>query len=727
MTSDRFSTDGKRVLPLVSDDGNRNLLIEWIKDHSTYEAVGLAGNIENSNFDVCIVDKGAFEEHHEALRAKKAEAAPVLLPYLLLLPKRGAEIINTDAGQLADNVVTETIDEIVSLPIQQAELHWRLTALFRLREQSLDLRQRERELERQVDLFEKAQHMASIGAWEYDIVNDENWWTDEVFRIYQYSGETAPSAEEGLQYYHPEDRPIIKEAFQTAVEEGEPYDVEVRLIGAEDDQRWVRTRGEPQYEDEKPTRVRGTIQDITERKERERDLQRIKQAVQSADHAIYITDTDGTIEYVNPGFEELTGFTQSEVVGDTPRVLDSGTMSDTYFDDLWETIRSGNVWQEEIINRRKNGEAYTASQTIAPVTDGDDIHAFVAIQEDITERKEREAALRRRKQAVDAAPIGVSLSDPNQEDNPLIYVNDAFVEITGYSRDDVLGKNCRCLQGENTDPDQVAIIREAIQAQKPVSIDLRNYRKDGTEFWNHLEIAPVKNDTGEVINYIGFQQDVTGRKQRQEQLGVLDRVLRHNLRNDMNVIRGQAETIQAKTSNEIAGAARVIMDKSDELIGLAEKERQITNLLREPPTQEAIDVCNRLQQIISRVESKHPEAKISVDCPEERTIKATSEFDQAITEIVTNAIVHNDSPSPEVALTVTVGDETVHITIADTCSRIPEMERNVLLNESEQTPLYHGGGLGLWLVNLIITRSNGTISFEENSQTGNIISIELPQ
>jgi PAS domain S-box-containing protein len=606
MTPEEVPDTRSRVLPLISDAGNRQLLVQWIADHPSYEAVEVAESIGDTDFDVCIIDQGAFEEHLDALRAKKTAAAPVMLPYLLLLPESGTEIIDTDAGRLADNVVTEAIDEIVALPIQQAELHWRLSALLRLREQSLTLRERQQELERQLDLFEKAQNIANIGAWEYDIDAEENWWTKEVHRIYRLPEGTTPSSEEGLQYYHPEDRPIITEAFETAVEEGEPYDVEVRLIDAEDNRRWVRTRGEPQYEDGEVTRVRGTIQDITERKERE---------------------------------ERLT----------------------------------------------------------------------------------------RRTQAIDDTPVGISIADPDREDNPLIYVNDAFVEMTGYPREEALGRNCRFLQGENTDLDKVARIREAIDAEEPVSVTLRNYRKDGTGFWNHLEIAPVRDDTGEVVNWIGFQQDVTERKQRQEQLGVLDRVLRHNLRNDINMIRGYAETIQSDTAGDIASFAGKIVEESNELLGLAEKERQITELLRAKPTREKIEVCERLQQITSRVEAEHPEATITVECSEAVTVRATTEFGEAITELVTNAIVHNDASSPAVTLTVTPYDETVRIEIADTGPRIPEMERNVLVSETEQTPLYHGSGLGLWLVYLIITRSNGTITLAENSPAGNIVSIELPQ
>lgn len=715
------------MFPLVVDDGNRRLLTEWLGQHPSYEAVDPADSIEATDFDVCIIDEAAFTQHFDVLQAKKTAAAPVLLPYLLLLPESGTAIADTDAGDLADNVVTDAIDEIVALPIQQAELHWRLSALLRLREQSLTLRTRERELERQVDLFERAQDIANVGAWEYDVDADEALWTDEVYRIHGLPEDTVPSPEVSLQHYHPNDRPVIEAAFEAAVEDGDPYDVEVRLIDADDTERWVRTRGEPQYTDGELTRIRGTIQDITQRKERERDLQRIKQAVESAGHAIYITDTDGVIEYVNPAFEGMTGFSEAEVIGETPRVLDSGEMREGYFERLWETVLSGDVYKDEMINRRKNGETYAAMQTVAPVTDGDEVHAFVAIQDDITDRKERKKTLTRREQAINEAPVGISISDPNRPDNPMVYVNDAFVEMTGYPREESVGRNCRFLQGDNTDPETVARIREAIDAAEPVSVEIRNYRRDGTEFWNHLEIAPVTNDAGEVVNYVGFQQDVTDRKQRQEQIAVLDRLLRHNLRNDINVIRGHAEMIAAETSDAVSASVDSILDTSDRLLGLAEKERQITELLLEKPRYSELDLRARLRDVASAVESEHPDASVRVSCPDGLTIRATTQFGRALTELVTNAVVHDESPSPDVAVTASRTDGTVRIDVADTGPPIPEMERNVLTDELEQTPLYHGSGLGLWLVNVIVTRSGGVLSVAENSPTGNVISIELQQ
>jgi PAS domain S-box-containing protein len=118
-----------------------------------------------------------------------------------------------------------------------------------------------------------------------------------------------------------------------------------------------------------------------------------------------------------------------------------------------------------------------------------------------------------RTKAMDAAVTGITISDPSQEDNPLIYINDAFEKITGYPVSEVLGHNCRFLQGDDTDPDAPRIMREAIEKGEPCNITLLNYRKDGTPFWNELYISPVRDSDGNITNYVGIQMDVTERKE----------------------------------------------------------------------------------------------------------------------------------------------------------------------------------------------------------------------
>ena len=142
--------------------------------------------------------------------------------------------------------------------------------------------------------------------------------------------------------------------------------------------------------------------DVSDRIERERDLRRMRRAVDASGHAVYVTDPHGIIQYVNPAFEEITGYSAEAALGTNPRILNSGEMSAAYFEDLWETVLGGEVWEEEVVNRRQSGSIYHAHQTIAPIhEDGDDeIEGFVAIQTDVTDRIGREAQLAKRERSL---------------------------------------------------------------------------------------------------------------------------------------------------------------------------------------------------------------------------------------------------------------------------------------------------------------------------------------
>lgn len=155
--------------------------------------------------------------------------------------------------------------------------------------------------------------------------------------------------------------------------------------------------------------------DVTELTENERDLRGFRKAVESSGHSIYFTDKRGVIEYVNPAFERMTGFTAAEAIGSTPQILKSDEHDESFFEDMWETILSGEIWRSEIINETKTGEKYVVDQTVAPIEDEDgEITHFVATNANITDQHEYEQQIERQNERLDefAAVVSHDLRTP---------------------------------------------------------------------------------------------------------------------------------------------------------------------------------------------------------------------------------------------------------------------------------------------------------------------------
>jgi PAS domain S-box-containing protein len=224
----------------------------------------------------------------------------------------------------------------------------------------------------------------------------------------------------------------------------------------------------------------------------------------------FAVDSDWRITYFNASDHWTDERDPDGLVGRELWTAFPGAVGTEFESRYREAMRSGDP-----VNFEAYYEPHDAwyAASAYPATDGLSVYF-----RDVTARKEREADRRLKTRALEAAPIGVTITDPSLDDNPLVFVNDAFTDLVGYDEDEVLGRNCRFLQGSDTDPETVARMREAIDAGEPVQVDVLNYRQDGTPFWNRVDIAPVRDADGEVTNFVGFQQDVTDRTERQRRL-----------------------------------------------------------------------------------------------------------------------------------------------------------------------------------------------------------------
>ena len=173
--------------------------------------------------------------------------------------------------------------------------------------------------------------------------------------------------------------------------------------------------------------------------------------------------------------------------------------------------------------------------------------------------------------ALDAAAEGITIADARLPDRPLIYVNEGFERLTGYRREEILGRNCRLLQGPNPDQNVVDEIRRALAAERECMVEIRNYRQDGRPFWNRLSITPVRDDSGTVTHFIGVQSDVTERREAEDALRLAKdelEAINHRMMMELQTAAKVQRALLPKKLPDIEGASfSWIVEPCDELAG----------------------------------------------------------------------------------------------------------------------------------------------------------------
>jgi sigma-B regulation protein RsbU (phosphoserine phosphatase) len=259
-------------------------------------------------------------------------------------------------------------------------------------------------------------------------------------------------------------------------------------------------------------------QDITQQKHDQDALResetRFRQVSETVGEWLWEQDVAGCYTYSSSAVREILGYTPEEILGKP------------YVDLLTEEDRA--VWQaalplpeqnakpfRKLINhyRHRDGhEVYTESSGAPVLNEAGKVVKWRGIDHDITDRKRYEDAVRLRDRAIEEANVGIAVADARRRDYPNIYVNPALCRMTGYSQEELIGRGMNMLQGPDTDPSAQEAIRAALQQGGSCDVELLNYRKDGTEFWNELLLSPVSDENGKLTHYIGIQTDVTERR-----------------------------------------------------------------------------------------------------------------------------------------------------------------------------------------------------------------------
>lgn len=306
--------------------------------------------------------------------------------------KNGAVRIVEISGIIVGQDFMAVLFDITERKRAEQELHKPQAEALKLMEEAVVARERAEQVSNALRDSEQrlrmAQEGAQVGIWDWDIANDLCYWSPECVRLYGLEPGVLRSNADWLARVHPDDQPLIDAQWRERVLKHLPIDVEFRFLHASGAVRWMVSRGQALYDaDGNPVRLFGVNLDITDRKKSEQALMKLVQVVEQNPSSIIVTDADGNIEYVNQAFVEQTGYSREEVLGSNPRILQSGKTPREVYRSMWQTLSEGRVWKGEFSNRGKHGREYTEFASVIPIRQTGSITHFVAVQEDITEKK----------------------------------------------------------------------------------------------------------------------------------------------------------------------------------------------------------------------------------------------------------------------------------------------------------------------------------------------------
>lgn len=472
---------------------------------------------------------------------------------------------------------------------------------------------------------------------------------------------------------------------------------------------------------------------------------------------VVVLDENGIYRHLNASVDDMLGYGPEELVGTSAFELihpDDEGRAGTAFAEVITGERSSDE-SLEYRHRTASGDwVWLRTEIHMPNETG--LDGYVLTSRDVT----KEVESRRRLETIASASSDVFWMF-SADWSELLFVNDA-VETVFDVPIEALEREPRLFLDAIHPDDRPYVERamERLSAGESTLLDYRLGTSDGPTRWVRVPAEPVI-ENGEVVAVTGFARDVTDEYRRERQLAVMDNLLRHTIRNDMNVVDGTAERIadrvketetieepadRSATDGETADGdttaetpaaedrelaadlvthAETIRRVADNLLTTAEKQRGVIELLRQRGSPRPVDIRPVVEAALDiAIDEMGAGHDVSVSCPDDVTAFTHPELDYAIAELIRNAIEHGEA-EPVVDVDVAACDETVDISIRDNCPTIPAEERHVITDRWEMDDLHHTGGMGLWLVYWIADRSGGELTFDTH-ENGNVVTVTVP-
>lgn len=568
----------------------------------------------------------------------------------------------------------------------------------------------------------------------------------------------------------PEDLAKIRSAVKESIRAGRPYEVEYRIRNAHGEIRWLHDRGSAEREpgSERAIRLSGVMLDVTVQRA-ERDRRELLEVVaENARDCVLVTEAEPVeapgprIVYANRAFFELTGYAPEEVIGRNPRMLQGACSERGTLNRIKEALIQKAPVEVEILNYRKDGTPFWAELSISPVFDGQGrCTHFVSVQRDVSARRNHQSLLRLFGSAVERANDCVIVTDLAVDDpGPrILYVNDAFTRMTGYTRQEAIGQTPRMLQGPDSDRATLDRIRAALEARQPVEVEVLNYRSDGTPFWAEVSIKPLVDENGVATHFLSVQRDVTARRESdlaQERHAEELRCARdaaeraadaksaflatmsHEIRTPMNGVVGMTsllldtpldreqrelvETIRF-SGDALLGIINDILDFSKVEAGQVELEEQAFEL--DLVVEEAVELCAPR----ARERGLRIGASLAADVPVWVRGDLTR-LRQILVNLIGNAVKFTEAGEVSVEVRLSPEADKLSFSVRDTGIGIPSDRKERLFQAFSQVDAsinrrFGGTGLGLAITKQLVELMGGSISVESEAGKGSTFHFDL--
>ncbi len=524
--------------------------------------------------------------------------------------------------------------------------------------------------------------------------------------------------------------------------------------------------------------------DVTQRKREEEQTRLQTAALEAAANAIVIADRHGCINWVNPAFTLLTGYSAQEAIGRNPRILKSGTHPASYYQDLWKTILSGNVWKGEMTNRRKDGTLYTEELTITPVLDADNrVSHFVAIKQDVSERKRTEENLRvseerYRELFENAGDLVYTFT----LDMHITSLNRLAEKTIGFSREEAIRMNV----SELVDPEHWKKIEASIQpliaGGPPTKFEMEIKAKDGRRVTLELNPRLIYED-GKPVGIQGIARDITGRDvaemelrqaQKLESVGRLASGIAHEMNTPIQFVGDNTRFMQAsfgdlqalirRSQALLAGGTLSTAEISAEMRQL-ESQLDCDYLLEEIPKAlaQTLEGVERVVSIVRAMkEFAHPDTKEMVAADINRALFNTltvarnelkyvadietdfgdlppvicsiGDVNQVFLNLLVNAahaiadVVRETGGKGKIRVHTESEEKMALITISDTGGGIPEAIYERIFDPFFTTKeVGRGTGQGLAIArSVVVDRHKGKLTFTSEMGKGTTFFVRLP-